>query len=303
MARRLNVVVVGAGPAGIAAGIFLQRTGLGPLVIEQGEPGGLLRSANLVENYPGFPRGIKGRDLARLFCRQLKSLALPVTNGCVTRIESKGGFFTTRTDKHTYTSNAVIVATGTRPCEPRLKAADTLIGRSVFNEIVDIPPRLLKGKRAVVIGGGDAAFDYALNLASTEEDVIILSRSTPRCLGLLQERARDRGVRVYEGCEAKSVRADQDGVVLHCVANVSSRELRADLVLMACGRTQNVEILSVALREAIGKRPAPETAIPGLFVAGDVARGAHRQTGIAVGDGIRAAMMVQDFLRTGRECG
>ncbi len=295
MAPDVNVAIIGAGPAGIASGIFLQRAGLRPLLLEKGQVGGLLRSANLVENYPGFPNGIIGRALAGRFTLQMAGVGLKVTRARVEHVTRLRGSFSIETRAEKFTSAALIVASGTRPAGIRLPGAKTLIGTKVFDEITEIPRTMREGKRAVVIGGGDAAFDYAINLTESGSEVTVLSRSDPRCLPLLRERAERLGVKVRIGCEIMSVSSHGAGVV--CSARGSTKRLNADFILMACGRMPNTEFLDPALRKSMGRRPPPETAVTGLFLAGDVARGDHRQTGIAVGDGIRAAMMVQGLLR------
>ncbi len=300
MDAKVNVAIIGAGPAGISAGIYLQRTGLAPLLIEKGVAGGLLRSASLVENYPGFPEGISGQALVRLFSDQLRAVGLQVTSGCVERVDRLGGSFRIKTDSDSFVSRSVIVSSGTRPADLQLRGARALMGTRVFDEITDIPRAMRRGGRAIVIGGGDAAFDYALSLRASGDEVTIASRSKPRCLSLLKERAEARGVQLLEACEAASIAPLDEGVNLICKIRGARRELEADLVLLACGRTQNLGFLSPTLRKKIGKKAPPETAVPGFYLAGDVARGNHRQTGIAVGDGIRAAMLVQDLFRNRR---
>ncbi|MCJ7489823.1 MAG: FAD-dependent monooxygenase, partial [Thermoplasmata archaeon] len=86
MHERVSVVIVGAGPAGIAAGMFLKRAGVEPLLLEKREPGGLLREANLVENYPGFPGGISGRELASLMTHQMEKLGVRLEKRTVTKV-------------------------------------------------------------------------------------------------------------------------------------------------------------------------------------------------------------------------
>jgi thioredoxin reductase (NADPH) len=293
----VNVAVIGAGPAGIAAGIFLQRAGLDPLLLEKGELGGLLRNANLVENYPGFPSGIVGGELVERFSEHLRRVGLEVTRATVMRANPLRGSFEVATDSGKLTSKALIVASGTMPSEIRLKGHRALMNKSVFDEITQVPAALRRNRRAVVIGGGDAAFDYALNLIASGNQVAIVSRSKPSCLSLLRDRAEARGVEILVGWTPESVRDIRGGVELRCRSRAMTRDLKADFVLTACGRVQNIDFLAPSLRRSIGENPPPETSVPGFYVAGDVAHGNHRQTGIAVGDGIRAAMLAQDFLK------
>ena len=296
MDETVSVAVIGAGPAGIAAAIYLQRAGLDPLLIEKGEPGGLLGSANLVENYPGFPNGIAGKDLVGRFSEHLQRVGLEVFRAVVIGVKPLHGSFQVATDSKRLTSKALIVASGTRPASIRLKGNRGLMNKRLFAEITDVPSALRSSSRAVVIGGGDAAFDYALNLSASGDEVTIVSRSKPSCLSLLRGRAEARGVEVLVGWTPVSVRSLGRGVELKCHSHAMVENLKADFVLTACGRVQNIDFLGPSLRKEIGKKSPPETPVPGFYIAGDVARGNHRQTGIAVGDGIRAAMLAHDFL-------
>jgi len=296
MDAKVNAAIIGAGPSGIAAGIFLQRAGLEPLLFERVEPGGLLRSANLVENYPGFPRGISGEALVKKFASQLKRAGPDITHAQVRRVTRAAGAFRIETDASACFSRSLIVATGTRPADVRLDGARALKGELLFTEITDVPRTMRKGKRALILGGGDAAFDYALNLVASGDDVTIFSRSEPHCLPLLRERAEKTGVTLRIGSDLKSVSHSAKGAV-ECIVRDSSERVDADFVLLACGRIQNIDFLDPTLRRTVGTRAPPETSVPGFYLAGDVARGNHRQTGIAVGDGILAAMLTQDFLR------
>ncbi len=296
MDAKVSVAIIGAGPAGIAAGIYLQRAGLAPLLVEKGEPGGLLKSANLVENYPGFPDGIRGGDLVGLFAEHLARVGLEVTRAKVRRVDAVRGAFKIDTDSGETTSKALIVASGTIPSDIRLKGSRALMNKRLFAEITDVPLTLRKNRHAVVIGGGDAAFDYALNLTASGDDVTIVSRSEPTCLSLLRERAEATGVKVLVGWAPESIRALGKAVELKCRTHAASEDLTGDLVLIACGRGRNIDFLASSLQRVLGKRAPPATSVRGFYVAGDVARGSHRQTGIAVGDGIRAAMLAIDFL-------
>lgn len=294
-----RVTIVGAGPAGLAAAIYLQRAGKSPLLLERGEPGGLLRSANLVENYPGFPGGVTGVDLAGRIRRQLAELGCPIKKAEARQIASHSKGFTTKTDIGAFDSQSVIVATGTRPKEVRIPGEGS-IRRSIYDEITQVPRKPGRKSRALILGGGDAAFDYALNLESWGYRVAIVSRSGPSCLPLLRERAERKRIQVHAGSKSLSVEERGEDIVLSFISDGRRVELEGDWLLKALGRMPNMEVLGPALRRKIGAlKDIPETAVPGLFLVGDVVRGSHRQTGIAVGDGVHAAMMANEYLEKG----
>ena len=300
MAKRIEVAVIGAGPAGISAAIFLKRAGAATILFEKHEVGGLLRNANLVENYPGFPNGIGGRELAVLFARQLKEHAVAVRKAEVSAVGASRSGFRIETGSGDLIARAVIVCTGTRPKDIGLKGSCDLIGKRIFYEIVDLPPLGKKHARVLIIGGGDAAFDYSIDLSGRGHNVTIIPRSESTCLALLRERAKESGVDFLECSAPLRVRETDGGLSLTVKGKGRQRELATDYILIACGREPELSVLDDDLKRRIGGlKDPPRTRVPGLFVGGDAVRGIHRQTGIAVGDGVLAAMLAMEFLRGG----
>ena len=151
----------------------------------------------------------------------------------------------------------------------------------------------VKGKRIAVLGGGDAAFDYAINLKGMGGAVTILSRSEPTCLPLLAERARERGIGVLAGCDVKNLVKTSAGMAVACEGEACPGEVVCEMVVIAHGREPRLGVLDRDLRERICVDHPPETGVPGLYLAGDVARGRNRQAAIAVGDGVLAAMIIE----------
>jgi thioredoxin reductase (NADPH) len=296
-----QAIVVGGGPAGIAATIYLQRAGLSPLLLEMSEPGGLLREANLVENYPGFPGGIRGAEMAALMVKQARDVGVTIAKERAETIGLRKGKFVVKTDRKERTSRTLIVATGTRPRPIRLKGLSALVGKRLFYGINSIPGKGLRGSLVLVVGGGDAAFDYGLNLRGKGYKVTILTRSEPRCLPLLQARARQAVIDVRTGFVPTSVSERQGRVVLSCSHDRKPVELIGDYILVACGREPNLELLrDSGLGISIAREGPPMTNVPGLFLVGDAVRESCRQTGIAVGDGILAAMLAERYVKGGK---
>lgn len=292
-----DIAIIGAGPAGMAAAIYLKRAGLNPRVFEKGEVGGLLLNANLVENYPGFPGGITGYNLVCLMKEQLSMLGIMIVREKVGSLTHSKGLFTLETEKGEETSRSIIAACGTAPKPIELRGSEGLIHRKIFYEIKDIP-ETRREDRFMIIGGGDAAFDYALNLAGRASRVDIISRSVnPVCLPLLSERVAQRdNIFVHPGTYPLEVCEDGSDVVLTGKQDNEKKTFTGDYGLIACGRIPNLEMIPEAMHKTLSLNDDGTTNIAGLFFAGDVRRGRFRQAGIAVGDGILSAMKAEQFL-------
>ena len=295
-----DISIIGAGPAGIAAAIYLKRAGFEPQVYEKGEIGGLLLNANLVENYLGFPGGISGYNLVCLMKEQLSILNIPITKKEIKVLVPADGSFQLRADLGDENSKAVILASGTNPKPIDLKGSEPLMDRKIFYEIKDIPETRMEDTY-MIIGGGDAAFDYALNLSKMAARVEIVFRSvSPRCLPLLKERvARHENIKVHPSSTVLEVKEEDGRLVFPCTSENETVSLASDYALIACGRTPNLEVIPEEMRRTLTIQGDGTTNVPGLFIAGDMRRGRYRQAGIAVGDGILCAMEAEHFLRGG----
>lgn len=285
-----DVAVVGCGPAGISAALQLVRSAFQPTVYEAGTPGGLLRSADHVENYPGFPAGIPGVELAERFIEQLTRWGVKPRRERVAELTPAAGGFNLRTARGAETYRRIILAPGTRPRPWPLTVPGEAEAR-VHDEI--IPLLELRGARIAVVGAGDAAFDYALNLARRNAVVILNRAERPRCLPLLHQRAADHQRIDYRSSTRVTAveSGPHGGVKLRCAEPAGSVELTVDYILTAIGRTPRRELFTPELRRDDG-RP-----IPGLRLVGDAVNGSLRQTAVACGDGLRAAVDVARELR------
>ena len=182
-----DVAIIGAGPAGIAAAIHLRRYDITPVVFEERAVGGLLRNAHLVENYPGFPEGIGGPELAGLMRDHLGVSGAEVRYERIVSLDYRDDRFFLRTASAELACRIAVVASGTEPKKiPDLAIPDDIMNR-VFYEVY--PIRDMRYKNIAIIGAGDAAFDYALNL-SRQNEVTLLSRGgTAKCNQHLWEKA------------------------------------------------------------------------------------------------------------------
>lgn len=287
-----EVAIIGAGPAGIAAALQLKRSGIEPLLLERERVGGLLLNANLVENYPGFSKGIPGEELVRLFVEQLEGVGVEVHFDEALRLDHDGKAFIIETSKRKITAEVAVLASGTRPREFTDCAIPEGAKERIFYEVY--PLRSVEKKRIVIVGAGDAAFDYALNLAR-RNDVYILNRGEQtNCLPLLWERAMAMPrINYHENTVSTKFTSSEGRLLLNLVTAGEGWTLEADHAIFAIGRVPRLDYLSEEFQERITRLEEEGS----LYLVGDVRRGPYRQTAIAVGDGIEAAMRIYRRLK------
>lgn len=284
-----RVVVIGAGPAGLAAAMQLQRQGQQPVVLEAEHPGGLLRNANLVENYPGFPGGISGPELVRLFVDQARELDVDINSARVSKLSVREGCFQIESTQGSLAAEIAVLATGTEPKPLTEVHFDPSARRDLYYHVVPLVER--RGQRILIIGAGDAALDYALNL-SRHNRVVIFNRGTRvKGLGLLWERIqRVPNIEYRDRHQVREVQRTAGGklqVLAECERKRVSLEV--DAVLAAVGRQPALSYLDPALRDRLSVYRRQGR----IYLIGDLRNQLCRQTAIAVGDGIKAAMEIE----------
>ncbi|MGD0235803.1 MAG: FAD-dependent oxidoreductase, partial [Syntrophorhabdales bacterium] len=185
-----EVVVVGGGPAGLTAGIYLMRAGIDAILVEQGVVGGTPMKYEHVENYPGFPEGIASRELMERMTLQAKRFGLVVKDFCqVSGITVQGGRFTTQAGEESIESLGVIVASGTQSVKIDIPGEAEFMGRGVSN-CATCDGMFFRNLDVAVIGGGDAAIQEGLTLANLARKVYVVHRrETLRAQKIIQDRA------------------------------------------------------------------------------------------------------------------
>lgn len=291
-----SVAIIGAGPSGIAAALQLKLYGIEPLIFEKENTGGLLNNANLVENYPGFPGGISGLKLVGLFNEQVKKAGLKINKEEVQKLDYKTGLFSIKTDISDYRTKIVVLASGTKPEKLQgIKFSET-VKEKIFYEILELLDE--KGRKIAVIGAGDAAFDYALNLSKHNEVFIINRSSSLKCRPLLFREAKNRKTVSYiPEKTVQKIERDKDILKIHISNKDSSGKdiVLCDFVITAIGREPNLDFLKTNVRKRIKNLIYSKQ----LFPVGDVCNDKYRQTAICTGDGVKAAMQIYETLKIG----
>jgi thioredoxin reductase (NADPH) len=262
------------------------------VIVEKEMVGGLVKNARWIENYPGFPGGIAGCQLASLFAMHLDGAGLDVLFEEVVKLDHDGRHFLVETAARRWLSGIVILSSGTKPKEFPGLFIPQGAEQHIFHEIYSI--RDCVGKRIAIVGAGDAAFDYALNLV-TNNDVTILNRSTEaRCLPLLRERAKKApGITVLDHATIQAItNVSPDGFYLEFLLHEKQASFHINHLVIAIGREPQRDFLS----EAISARSDALKMGGMLYEIGDIRNGAFRQASIAVGDGMRAAMSIREKL-------
>ena len=277
-----KICIIGGGPAGIATAFQLKRSGFDPIIFEKGNVGGLVVNANLIENYPGFLNGISGIDFVEILKKTVEKYKLDIRYENVINVNYKNKIFKVETNKKKYEFNILIVASGTIP--KHLIALEKKYPEEIFYNVQELFK--YKSKKIAIIGSGDVAFDYALNL-SKKNEIYILNRGTDtKCLPLLFERVmKNKKIHYFKNAEI-SVNSKK---FIEIENNGNRQGLDIDFILCAIGRKQNLGFLKNISKEKRQELMKNQR----LFFVGDVKNNIFRQLSIAVGDGIKTAMFIR----------
>lgn len=301
-----DVVVIGAGPAALSAAIYTTREDIDTLLIEKGVVGGLAAITHLIENYPGFPDGVAGMELSDRLRKQAERFGAKIEYGEVAKITDGGESKSVHlADGSTVKARAVLISTGNDYRKADVKGEKEYHGRGVhYCATCDGP--LYKGKKLVVIGGGNSAAQETLFLARLAEHVDILIRKDKwRASDILIDRINQTpNVKVHFNTEVSEI-LGKDKVVNKVVAknNQTNKTTEFDVegVFVFVGLIPNTKFLDgsgVKLDERgfVITNDDYGTNVLGIFSAGDVRSGATEQIASAVGEGAAAALTIREYL-------
>lgn len=299
-----DIIIAGAGSAGLAAGIYAARAGLSALIIEKVFAGGQIARAHVVENYPGFPEGIKGVELALKFKAQAERLGAVIENAQITGFELEGGVKKVITAGKTYESKTVILAMGAKYKSLGLASEKRRVGSGV-SYCATCDGAFFRDKDVAVVGGGDTAIEDALYLASFASRIYVVHRRNElRAQRSLQEAAMaNEKIEFVWDSELDEVLGESvvEGVRLRNNKTQEQREISVSGVFIAIGTSPETEMLDgqIDVDEAgyIIADQSMRTSCEGVFAAGDVVEKPLRQVVTAAADGAVAVYSAQAYIR------
>ncbi len=299
-----NVVIIGAGAAGLTAAIYTARANLSPLVIEGMQPGGQLTTTSEVENYPGFPKGIDGTLLMDEMREQAERFGARCKFGEVTDVDLvESPFSLTLSGDEKIEAKTIIIATGATAKYLGIESEQSLIGKGV-SACATCDGAFYKDVPVVVIGGGDTACEEAIFLTRFASKVTMIHRRDSfRASKIMAERAiGNEKIDIAWNSVVEEVLGDDSGVIGVRIRNTETNkisELSCEGYFSAIGHKPNTEVFTKFLKtDDVGYLIADgvKTSIAGIYAAGDVADRIYRQAVTAAGTGCAAALEAERFL-------
>jgi thioredoxin-disulfide reductase len=299
-------IVIGTGPAGLTAAIYLARANLNPLVIEGPEPGGQLTTTTEVENFPGFPEGIMGPDLMANMRKQAERFGAQFRTGWINSVDlSKRPFTLNLEGGEVLTAETLIISTGASAKYLGIPGEKDNVGRGV-STCATCDGFFFRNKKIVVVGGGDSAMEEANFLTRFASDLTLVHRRDElRASKIMQDRVKENP-KVSLGLNRTplEVVAGEQGVTGLKVRNNSTGEeeiIEAHGVFVAIGHTPNTKFLGGQVETdeqgyIVTKPGSSETSVEGVFACGDVQDTKYRQAITAAGSGCMAALDCEKFL-------
>ncbi len=300
-----NVVIVGSGCAGNTAAIYTARANLSPLVVSGHEAGGQLSLTTLVENFPGFPEGVNGPDLVAAIKKQAENFGAEYMHGAVIEADLSKRPFRVNVEGEWIETRTLIIASGASARWLGLDSEQKLIGHSV-SSCATCDGFFYRGKKIMVIGGGDSAMEEANFLSRFGSEVTLVHRRDQfRASKIMLERARSNPkIKFLTSTVVEEVqdigRQLVTGVRLRNLATGAVWEQEVDGFFVAIGHIPNTAVFRGQIEtDADGyiiSKGGARTNIPGVFHAGDVQDRVYRQAITAAGAGCMAAMEAERFL-------
>ena len=286
-------IIIGAGPAGMNAALYLKRAGIDVVLIEKEVPGGEMLKTNKIENYLGF-ESIDGGELALKMSKQIKDLGIKIMKDKVLKV-TKNDKFIVETEKEKLEADYVIVATGRTPRKLGLRCEDVLTGKGIsYCAVCD--GAFYRGKEVAVIGGGDAALTEALYLADLCAKVYVVVRRDLRASEVLQSRVKAKeNIIVLKNVNVSKLDFDER---LSSIILDDGKTLPVSGMFIAIGGMPQLNFLDdldVMMKNGyIVTNDKMESSVKGLYAVGDVRYKDYYQIVTAVSDGAVAALSIKE---------
>lgn len=301
-----KVVILGTGPAGLTAAIYLARANMNPIVIEGDQPGGQLTLTTEVENFPGFVDGVMGPELMVNMRKQAERFGAEFKTGWVTEANLSGKpFKLTVSGLGEIVTESLILSTGATAKLLQIPGEKENIGTGV-STCATCDGFFFRGKKVVIVGGGDSAMEEANFLTKFASEVVIVHRREElRASKIMQDRAR-QNPKISWGLNRSPIEVMSNGVKvngLKVMNNESGEEeiIETDGIFVAIGHTPNTAFLNNQIdTDEVGyiqvKPGTTDTNIPGVYACGDVQDNKYRQAITAAGTGCMAALDAERYL-------
>uniref|UniRef100_A0A7C4X8T1 Thioredoxin reductase n=1 Tax=candidate division WOR-3 bacterium TaxID=2052148 RepID=A0A7C4X8T1_UNCW3 len=302
--ENLELIIIGGGPAGLSAGIYASRAGLKTLILERGILGGIAATTDLIENYPGFPEGMKGMELAERMKRQCERFGVQIKNGEVNSIAKEENGFVIKSSLADYRTKAVIIATGSSPKRLNIPGEAELFGRGVsYCATCDGP--LFKNQDIAVIGCGNSGLQeglFLLNFVKSITFIEFLPYITAD--NILQERLKgENRVKFLLNHNPLSINGKNrvESITVMDRGTNEKKIISVSGIFIYVGLIPNSQIFKDIVHldknGFIHTNEELETSVPGIFAAGDVRAKRYRQVVIACSEGAIAAMNAYHYIK------
>ena len=303
--EKIKCLIIGSGPAGFTAAIYAARAALEPVLYEGMEPGGQLTTTTDIENFPGYPEGVKGSEMMNDMRRQAERLGADIRQGKITEVDlSQRPFRVSVEGEATLEAEAIIIATGASAKYLGLQSEKKFRGMGV-SACATCDGFFYRKQDVAVVGGGDTACEEATYLASLCRQVYLIVRKPfLRASKAMQERVFNTpNIKVLFEHNTVEVLGDEDGVTGVRVRNGAGEEYDIDLsgFFLAIGHHPNTELVAGQLKlddqgYIVVEPGTSRTSVEGVFAAGDVRDPHYRQAIVAAGSGCIAALDAERWL-------
>jgi len=303
--EKVNLLIIGSGPAGYTAAIYASRANLKPVLYQGIQPGGQLTITTEVENYPGFPEGVQGPELMVHFEQQAKRMGADIRYGLASKVDFSSQPYKVQIDEEKWIeANAVIISTGASARWLGIESEQRLNGYGVSACAV-CDGFFFRGKEVAIVGAGDTAAEEALYLSKLATNVhMFVRRDEMRASKVMQDRVRTTtNIKTYWNTETDEILGDKTVEAVRIKNNKTGEKSEIPIkgFFVAIGHTPNSEIFKgfIDMDEAGYIKTIPGTSktnLEGVFAAGDVQDKIYRQAVTAAGSGCMAALDAERYL-------